>query len=252
MQVSYLSTLGLLAASFVTAADVKPIPVGGICGSNNSPACESNLDCIPTNSVPGTQGICTLKQNDIGGECSQDFPNSAICKSGLICVPPKLPADDIPRPGTPGTCQLPAVEKPIPVGGVCGGQTKAVCESNLDCVSTSGINGAQGVCTLKQSDIGGECKQNFPNSAVCKSGLVCILPSLPAAGIPRPGTPGTCQLPVEVKPNPVGGICGGTQKLTCESNLDCITATLIDGAQGICALKQSDVGGQCVLLNKIK
>ncbi|ORY32483.1 hypothetical protein BCR33DRAFT_856556 [Rhizoclosmatium globosum] len=232
----------LTTAFAATAADLKPVPVGGVCGGNGQDVsvCESNLECVSTT---GSQGICKVKESDVGGECKQNFMNSAVCKAGLVCVDPALPADGIPRPGTPGTCVAPLGSR-VPVGGVCGGSTNLICDSNLLCVAASGIDGAQGVCKLRESDVGGECKQNFMNSAVCKPGLVCVDPALPADGIPRPGTPGTCQVST-TKPSPVGGVCGGSAKAVCESNLDCITASGVDGAQGICALKQSDVGGQC-------
>ncbi|ORY32437.1 hypothetical protein BCR33DRAFT_856522 [Rhizoclosmatium globosum] len=192
MQITIIAAYVLSTALTVSAADLKPVPVGGICNvTGQDSVCESNLNCVPTT---GNQGICKLKENDVGGECKQDFPNSAVCKAGLVCVDPVLPADGIPRPGTPGTCQVPTI-KPSPVGGVCGGPAKAVCESNLDCITASGVDGAQGICALKQSDVGGQCKQVFPNSAVCKPGLVCVEFMQPVNGPPIAGAPGTCKLP---------------------------------------------------------
>ncbi|KAJ3054613.1 hypothetical protein HDU99_007739 [Rhizoclosmatium hyalinum] len=196
MQITIIAAYVLSTALTVFAADLKPVPVGGICSINgqNTSVCESNLNCVPTT---GNQGICKLKESDVGGECKQDFPNSAVCKAGLVCVDPALPADGIPRPGTPGTCQVPT-DKPSPVGGVCGGPAKAVCESNLDCITASGVSGAQGICALKQSDVGGQCKQVFPNSAVCKQGLVCVEFTQPVNGPLIAGASGTCKLPSDI------------------------------------------------------
>ncbi|KAJ3284052.1 hypothetical protein HDU79_008523 [Rhizoclosmatium sp. JEL0117] len=40
--------------------------------------------------------------SDIGGPCKQAIPNPAVCKAGLVCIPPAIAL-----PGAPGTCQAP-------------------------------------------------------------------------------------------------------------------------------------------------
>ncbi|KAJ3029220.1 UNVERIFIED_CONTAM: hypothetical protein HDU68_012718 [Siphonaria sp. JEL0065] len=97
----------LFVAATVLAADV---PVGGACGGGtaNAPKCESNLDCVyPALETPlaGAQGVCKLKISDVDGPCKQVFPNSAICKEGLVCVEPAQV--NPPVAGASGTCKLP-------------------------------------------------------------------------------------------------------------------------------------------------
>ncbi|ORY28391.1 hypothetical protein BCR33DRAFT_725090, partial [Rhizoclosmatium globosum] len=83
---------------------------------------------------------------------------------------------------------------PVAVGGACGGsiQNAPICDTNLDCISTSGALGSAGICTLKVSDVGGPCQQPLQYSAVCKAGLVCVLPLYPI----MPGASGTCQIEI--------------------------------------------------------
>ncbi|KAJ3291447.1 hypothetical protein HDU79_002377 [Rhizoclosmatium sp. JEL0117] len=85
-------------------------------------------------------------------------------------------------------------EVPVAVGGACGGsiQNAPICDTNLDCISTSGAPGSAGICTLKVSDVGGPCQQPLQYSAVCKAGLVCVLPPYPI----MPGASGTCQIEI--------------------------------------------------------
>ncbi|KAJ3293480.1 hypothetical protein HDU79_000272 [Rhizoclosmatium sp. JEL0117] len=138
--------------------------------------------------------------------------------------------------------------KTNPVGGACGGGTQnaPICETNLDCVPTSNAIGAQGICTIKSSDLGGPCQQlDFPNtSAVCKTGLVCDAPVVPTVFPPPKGIAGICK-----KATPVGGVCGGNATNTplCDVNLDCVAPSV--GSQGICTVKTSDVGGPCQQLD---
>ncbi|KAJ3066185.1 hypothetical protein HDU99_003923, partial [Rhizoclosmatium hyalinum] len=130
MQTSLL--IVAVVASFAHAAD--PVQVGGVCGGGtaDAPVCDPMLDCVLQSNAPGSTGICAVKVSEAGGPCQQNHFNSAVCKSGLICVKQTQPADGIPRPGGSGMCQF-IPDSYVPVGGVCGGgtATSPICESGL-------------------------------------------------------------------------------------------------------------------------
>ncbi|KAI9353540.1 hypothetical protein BDR26DRAFT_848762 [Obelidium mucronatum] len=107
----HLITLFALATLSATALAGEVVPVGGACGGGiaDPPVCEQNVDCIyATGSLPGAKGVCTLKVSDVGGPCQQVYPNSAVCKQGLVCVKP-APVDP-PMAGVQGTCKVPPSE----------------------------------------------------------------------------------------------------------------------------------------------
>ncbi|ORY52652.1 hypothetical protein BCR33DRAFT_324961 [Rhizoclosmatium globosum] len=236
----------------------KSSDVGGPCEQldfpDTSARCKVGLACEPA-IVPaifpppkGIAGKCVVQQiSDVGGPCLEPKLVSAICMSGLVCVPASIPQTG-PASITSGTCQ-PTPQEYVPVGGVCGGGTQnaPICQSNLDCVTQTGAIGATGICTIKTSEAGGECQQDFPNSAVCKAGLICVPPTRPAVGPAPAGAPGMCQFTPD-KYVPVGGACGGASPTSpvCESGLDCLVPPPFNyKAQGICTRRETDVGGSC-------
>ncbi|KAJ3293497.1 hypothetical protein HDU79_000289 [Rhizoclosmatium sp. JEL0117] len=243
-------SLFILAFVAAIAYAADPVSEGGVCGGGtaNAPICADNLDCISTGG-PGSTGICTRKSSDDGGPCEQsNFPDtSAQCKAGLVCVPASILPGSIPSAAS-GTCQ-PTPQAYVIVGGICGGgtQNSPICEPNLLCVLDSGAPGSTGRCNLKTNDAGGPCQQDFPNSAECKAGLICVSPSRPAVGPAPAGAAGMCQF-IPDKYVPVGGVCGGATATSpvCESGLDCLVPAPFNyKAPGICTRREIDVGGTC-------
>ncbi|ORY52633.1 hypothetical protein BCR33DRAFT_733294 [Rhizoclosmatium globosum] len=129
MQTSLL--IVAVVASFAHAAD--PVQVGGVCGGGtaDAPVCDPMLDCVLQSNAPGSTGICAVKVSEAGGPCQQNHFNSAVCKSGLICVKQTQPADGIPRPGGSGMCQF-TPDSYVPVGAFVAAVLQLHQSVNLD------------------------------------------------------------------------------------------------------------------------
>ncbi|KAJ3062226.1 hypothetical protein HDU99_005286, partial [Rhizoclosmatium hyalinum] len=180
-------TLLLVALIAVIAYAAEPAVEGGVCGGNTAeaPICAENLDCISNGS--GSTGICKRKVSDVGGPCEQyDFPNtSAICKAGLDCNPPIIPAIFPPPKGIAGKC----LERQVSgLGGVCQSVKRPiiVCGKDLICVPASipligPINfEAPSTCQptpRTYSKIGEICGGPTPNMNVCDIYSDCVVQS---------------------------------------------------------------------------
>ncbi|KAJ3028301.1 UNVERIFIED_CONTAM: casein kinase 2 regulatory subunit [Siphonaria sp. JEL0065] len=100
---THATATGTFAASSSPHAATTVVPSSGIASSTASfpsSATASSVGQSVTTSSTASKADSSPPISDVDGPCQQDWPNSAICKPGLICV---RPTDAL--IGAAGTCQ---------------------------------------------------------------------------------------------------------------------------------------------------